>query len=167
MIRVGVLTLSDKGASGDRKDESGPTIKRIVKSIGAKVEYYKVIPDDKEGIIKELKKQVDDLGLDLILTTGGTGLSPRDFTPDATLEVIEREVPGLAEAMRAKSLKKTSRAMLTRGLAGTRANSLIVNLPGSPKAVRECLEVILDVLPHAIEILQGRGGECGRAEGKG
>jgi molybdenum cofactor synthesis domain-containing protein len=162
MIKVGILTLSDKGAAGRRKDESGPTIKRIISEIKGKVDYYQVIPDEKDLIKDELIKLVDQLNLDLILTTGGTGLAPRDVTPDATLEVIDKEVPGFVEAMRAESIKKTSHAMLSRAVAGIRDQALIINLPGSPKAVEECLEVILPALPHAIEIVQDQGGDCAR-----
>ncbi|MCK8826131.1 MogA/MoaB family molybdenum cofactor biosynthesis protein [Natroniella acetigena] len=162
MIKVGVLTLSDKGAAGKREDKSGPTIEKIVEEIDGVVEYYEVIPDDKKLIIEELKKQADDLELNLILTTGGTGLAPRDFTPDATLEVIDKEVPGLAEAMRAESIKKTHHAMLSRAVCGIRNKSLIVNLPGSPIAVEECLEVILPAIPHAVRLLQDQVEDCAR-----
>ncbi|MCK8816086.1 MogA/MoaB family molybdenum cofactor biosynthesis protein [Natroniella sulfidigena] len=162
MIKVGVLTLSDKGAAGKREDKSGPTIERIVEEIDGVVEYYEVIPDDKELIIEELKKQADDLELNLILTTGGTGLAPRDFTPDATLEVIDKEVPGLVEAMRAESIKKTPHAMLSRAVCGIRNKSLIINLPGSPIAVEECLEVILPAIPHAVGLLQDQVEDCAR-----
>ncbi len=159
MIRVAILTLSDKGARGEREDLSGPAIKEAIKKIGASVEHYEVIPDEK-GLIKnkliEYSKKVD-----LILTTGGTGLSPRDVTPDATLEVIDREIPGIAEAMRAEGLKKTSRAILSRAVAGVRGSALIINLPGSPKAVKEGLETILDAIPHAIEKIKGDLSECG------
>ncbi|WP_408955613.1 molybdenum cofactor biosynthesis protein B [Natroniella sp. ANB-PHB2] len=162
MIKVGILTLSDKGATGKREDKSGPTIERIVAEIDGVVEYYEVISDDKELIIEELKKQVDDLELNLILTTGGTGLAPRDFTPDATLEVIDKKVPGLAEAMRAESIKKTPHAMLSRAVCGIRNKSLIINLPGSPIAVEECLRVILPAIPHAVRLLEDQVEDCAR-----
>ena len=158
MIRVAVLTLSDKGSKGERTDESGPLIQDMLKAIHAKVKFYEILPDEKEMIKKRLieySKKVD-----LILTTGGTGLSPRDITPEATMEVIDRQVPGIAEAMRSEGLKKTSRAMLSRAVAGVRGSSLIVNLPGSPRAVKENLSVILEVLPHAIEKIKGDPSEC-------
>jgi molybdopterin adenylyltransferase len=157
MITVAVLTLSDKGAKGERKDLSGPLIQDMLKSI-ADVRYYEILPDEKD-LIKE--KLIYYSGkVDLILTTGGTGLSPRDITPDATLEVIDIEVPGIAEAMRAEGLKKTNRAMLSRAVAGVRSRSLIINLPGSPRAVKENLAVILDALPHAVEKIKGDTSEC-------
>jgi molybdenum cofactor synthesis domain-containing protein len=158
MIRTAVITLSDKGSRGEREDLSGPAIKEIVKKIGAEVEFYEVIPDEKELIKVRL---IDCCSkVDLILTTGGTGLSPRDVTPDATLEVIDREIPGIAEAMRAGGMKKTNRAMLSRAVAGVRGKTLIINMPGSPKAIKECLEIILDVIPHAVEKIKGSTVDC-------
>ncbi|GAH64835.1 unnamed protein product, partial [marine sediment metagenome] len=123
---------------------------------------YQIIPDEKDIIQEELIKAVDKLHLDLILTTGGTGLAKRDVTPDATLAIIEKEVSGISEIIRSESFKKTNRAILSRGVAGVRKESLIINLPGSPKGVRESLEIILDALPHGIEILKGQATECGR-----
>lgn len=158
MITVTVLTISDKGSKGEREDLSGPIIQEILKTIGAEVKYSAILPDDRNLIKDSLLKYSNTV--DLILTTGGTGLSPRDNTPDATLEVIDRPVPGLAEAMRAGGLKKTSRAMLSRGVAGIKGKTLIVNLPGSPRAVRENLDVILDVIPHAIEKIKGDTSDC-------
>ncbi len=160
MYRIAVVTVSDKGARGDRVDKSGPVIREMVKSLGEVVDY-RVVPDDPEVLKGTLINLSDKEKTDLILTTGGTGLGPRDNTPEATLAVIEREVPGLAEAMRMESMKKTNRAMLSRGVAGVRHLTLIINLPGSVKAVRECLEVIMPALPHGLEIMTGRGGECG------
>jgi len=160
MIKVGVLTLSDKGSRGEREDKSGQVIKEMVREIDGVVVKYEVIPDEYELIVKTLISWCDEEKLDLILTTGGTGLSPRDVTPEATKAVITREVPGIPEAMRMASLAKTNRAMLSRAVAGTRGGTLIINLPGSPKGVRENLEVVLPVIPHALEILQARGGEC-------
>ena len=160
MITVAVLTMSDKGSKGEREDVSGPLIQDLLKNINAEIKYYEILPDEKELIKKKLieySKKVD-----LILTTGGTGLSPRDVTPEATLEVIDRQVPGIAEAMRSEGLKKTSRAMLSRAVAGVKERSLIINLPGSPKAVKENLEIILDVIPHAIEKIKGDTSECAR-----
>ena len=158
MITVAVLTLSDKGSKGEREDTSGPLIGEMLKGIGALVKYYEVLPDEKEMIKEKLREY--SLKADLILTTGGTGLSPRDVTPDATLEVIEREIPGISEIMRAEGMKKTSRSMLSRAVAGVRGEALIINLPGSPRAVRENLGAILDVIPHAIEKIKGDTQEC-------
>lgn len=162
MINVGILTISDKGSRGEREDLSGKVIEEIVKKINGEVKYYQIVPDEKDIIQEELIKAVDILHLDLILTTGGTGLAKRDVTPDATLEVIEKEVPGISEIIRSESFKKTNRAILSRGMAGIRKESLIINLPGSPKGVRESLEIILDALPHGIEILKGQVTECGK-----
>ena len=159
MITIAVLTLSDKGSRGERADQSGPLIAEIVKGTGT-VKYYDVLPDDREMIRKRLLEYVGKA--DLILTTGGTGLSPRDVTPDATLDVIEREVPGIAEAMRMEGMKKTNRSMLSRAVAGVKRQTLIINLPGSPKAVKENLEAVLEVIPHAIEKIKGDQGDCGR-----
>ncbi|TET42828.1 MAG: molybdopterin adenylyltransferase [Dehalococcoidia bacterium] len=164
MFTVGVLTISDKGASGERQDKSGEVIREIIPSMDARIVNYDVIPDEKELIVAKLVKWVDEDDLDVLITTGGTGLAPRDVTPEATLAVVNRIVPGFAEAMRAESLKKTPHAMLSRAVVGTRGKCLIINLPGSPKAVRECLEVILPALPHAVETLKGQAGECGAAE---
>jgi molybdenum cofactor synthesis domain-containing protein len=162
MIEVGVLTISDKGARGEREDQSGKVIEEIVKKIEGEVKYYRIIPDEKEIIQDELVKAVDKLHLDLILTTGGTGLGKRDVTPEATLAVIEKEVPGISEIIRSESFKKTNRAILSRGVAGIRKKSLIINLPGSPKGVKESLEIILKALPHGIEIIKGEITECAR-----
>lgn len=158
MITAAILTLSDKGSRGEREDLGGPAIMEIVKRIGASVEHYEIVPDEKE-LIKE--KLIDySMKVDLIITTGGTGLSPRDVTPDATLQVIDREIPGIAEAMRMEGLRKTNRAMLSRAVAGVRGNALIINLPGSPKAIKEGLEAILDVIPHAVEKIKGSMEDC-------
>jgi len=162
MIKVGILTISDKGSRGEREDLSGKVIEEIIRKINGEVKYYQIIPDEKDIIQEELIKAVDKLYLDLILTTGGTGLGKRDVTPEATLAIIEKEVPGISEIIRSESFKKTNRAILSRGVAGIRKESLIINLPGSPKGVRESLEIILDALPHGIEILKGQVTECGR-----
>ncbi|MBI4690263.1 MAG: MogA/MoaB family molybdenum cofactor biosynthesis protein [Nitrospirae bacterium] len=158
MITVAVIILSDKGSRGEREDISGSTIKEMLKGIDAVAKYYEVLPDEK-GLIKDKLLEYCDK-VDLILTTGGTGLSPRDVTPEATLEVIEREIPGIGEAMRIEGLRMTKRAMLSRAIAGVRGRTLIINLPGSPKAVKENLEVIMDVIPHAVEKIKGDQSEC-------
>jgi len=164
MFTLGILTVSDKGSRGEREDQSGGVIKETLAPLDANLVKYEVVPDEREIISGRLIEWVDKEGIDLILTTGGTGLTPRDVTPEATLDVVERLAPGFVEAMRAESLKVTPTAMLSRAVCGTRGRSLIINLPGSPKAVRECLEVILPALPHAIETLRGEAGECGESE---
>jgi molybdenum cofactor synthesis domain-containing protein len=160
MFNVAILTISDRGSKGEREDSSGPLIRDMVKDLPAEVIHYEIIPDEKEQIVTALKRCVDGLKADLILTTGGTGLSPRDVTPDATLEVIEKEIPGFSEAMRAESLKKTPHAMISRAVCGIRGSSLIINLPGSPKSVKENLTVLLPTLPHALSKLKGDLSEC-------
>ena len=160
MSRAGVLTLSDKGSQGLREDESGRILREMLHALGIVTEAYEIIPDG-EGIIRErLMAWCDELRLDLIVTTGGTGLSPRDVTPDATLAVIEKRVPGMEEVMRRKSLEKTPHAMISRAVVGTRGQTLIINLPGSPKAVRECLSAVIEALPHALAKLGGDMSEC-------
>lgn len=162
MKRVAVITSSDKGYRGEREDLSGPAAKEIVEAAGYVVVSMDVLPDDR-GLLSARMAEIADQGLaELILTTGGTGFSQRDVTPEATEDVIERRVPGIPEAMRAFSLTITKRAMLSRATAGIRKRTLIINLPGSPKAVRESLGVIIDSLGHGIEILTGEAGECGR-----
>ncbi|MBN1253692.1 MAG: MogA/MoaB family molybdenum cofactor biosynthesis protein [Deltaproteobacteria bacterium] len=161
MIKVGVITVSDRGYRGKREDASGEVIREMIQGVGAEVAFSTIVPDEEEEIKRALIQGTDEMGLDLIVTTGGTGVSPRDVTPDATREVIEWEIPGFAEAMRMEGLKKTPHAMISRALCGVRGSTLIVNLPGSPKAVREGLEVILPAIPHTIAKLQGDPGECG------
>ena len=158
---VGIITISDKGSRGERVDASGPAIEEMIKPIGGRVEKYVIVPDEKQDIKQAIIEMSDSLGLNLVLTTGGTGFSNRDVTPEATLEVIERHVPGIPEAMRARSLMVTPKAMLSRAQAGLRKQTLIINLPGSPKGVRENLEVIIPALKHGIEILTGQANECG------
>jgi molybdenum cofactor synthesis domain-containing protein len=153
---AGVLTVSDKGARGEREDTSGAAIREMLSTLEVTVERYEVIPDDRASIAQRLIAWADDDGLDLIVTTGGTGLGPRDVTPEATREAIDYEAPGLAEAMRLEGLKHTPMAMLSRAAAGVRGRTLIVNLPGSPRGVRESLSVLLPVLPHALETLRGQ-----------
>jgi molybdopterin adenylyltransferase len=160
-IRASIITLSDKGSKGEREDESGKTIREMITGINALVSHYEVLPDEKQRIIEVLSRLSDSGTIDLIITTGGTGVSARDVTPQATLAVIDCELPGMAEAMRAESLKKTPHAMISRAVAGIRKQTLIVNLPGSPRAVRENLAVILPALPHAIEKIKGDPRECG------
>jgi molybdenum cofactor synthesis domain-containing protein len=160
--KVAVITLSDSAARGEREDTSGPLIEEMLTPEGFTVVGCHLLPDDPEALSALLRELCDGGRADLILTTGGTGLSPRDHTPEATLAVIERNVPGISEAMRAASLKITPRAMLSRGVSGIRGRTLIVNLPGSPKAVRENLEVILPTLPHALAILTDREHNCAR-----
>ena len=164
MFTVGILTISDKGSRGERQDKSGEVIQEMLSNMDVRIVNYDIIPDEKELIVSKLIKWADEDHLDVLLTTGGTGLTPRDVTPEATLSVVDRIVPGFAEAMRAESLRKTPMAMLSRAVVGTRGECLIINLPGSPKAVRECLEVILPALPHAVETLRGQAGECGTAQ---
>lgn len=158
---TGILTLSDKGSKGEREDVSGAVARELVKSWGFNVKFYEILPDEKEQISDKLIEYADKYGVDLILTTGGTGLTPRDVTPEATREVISREIPGIAEAMRLEGLKSTPNAMLSRGIVGQRGRTLIVNLPGNPSAVRDGLRVILPILKHAIEKIQGDPSECG------
>jgi len=155
MFTVGILTISDKGAQGQRHDKSGEAIRDILSSLDSQIARYEVIPDEKEIIAGKLAEWADEGSVDVILTTGGTGLSRRDVTPEATLAVIDKVAPGFTEAMRVKTLSITPMAMLSRATAGVRGNCLIVNLPGSPKAVRECLDVVLPVIPHAVEIIKG------------
>lgn len=162
MIRVGILTASDKAHAGEREDKSAEEIRRSLRGLPeAVVAKYQVVPDERKIIEETLRYWADEDRLDLILTTGGTGLSPRDVTPEATSAVIEREVAGIAEAMREVGRQKNPRAILSRGISGTRGETLIINLPGSPRAVKESLEVVLPVLGHAIEILQARPTDHG------
>ena len=163
--RVAVVTMSDKGSLGQRVDESGPLIAEMMEKWGlASVEKMIIIPDEFNTIKETLISLSDDMKVDLILTTGGTGLSPRDVTPEATMAVADRNVPGIAEYMRAKSFEITPKAMLSRAVSVIRGRTLIINLPGSPKAVKENLECILPALDHGLEIMTGLGGECGKSK---
>ena len=164
MISVGVITVSDKASRGEREDRSYHAIRNILerfKDQAARFEIlrYEIVPDERDRIASLLKKFADEEGLDLVLTTGGTGLSPRDVTPEATMEVVERIVPGIPEAMRAESIRKTPAGMLSRSVCGIRGGTLIINLPGSPKGAKECLEAVIAALPHAIEVLKGDLGD--------
>ncbi|MFC2045865.1 molybdenum cofactor biosynthesis protein B [Chloroflexota bacterium] len=155
MLNIGVLTVSDKGWRGERQDESGKAIQQGLSELDCQVIRYEIVPDE-TGIIADKLSQWADVGnLDVIFTTGGTGLSQRDVTPEATLSIVDRMVPGIAEVMRSETFKITPTAILSRAVAGVRKNCLIVNLPGSLKAVEECLTVILPVIPHAVEIIKG------------
>ena len=160
MYSVAIITISDKGARGEREDLSGPAIKELITPLPAQIQFYQVIPDETESISATLKDCSDELHCDLIITTGGTGVGPRDVTPEATRAVIDREIPGMAEVMRMESLKKTSHAMISRAVVGTRGQSLIVNLPGSPKAVKENLSALLPALSHAIDKIKGDNADC-------
>src|SRR5712692_684646 len=151
MLRAGILTISDKGARGERTDTSGAAIRELLATIDAEVDRYEIVPDERDAIGARLRVWSDSGALDLILTTGGTGLAPRDVTPEATRAALDYDVPGIAEAMRAEGLCHTPMSMLSRALAGVRARTLIINLPGSERAVRQNLAVILPVLGHAAE----------------
>lgn len=158
-IRVGVITISDGVAAGKRQDASGPVLQSLVREkLGAVVEWATVVPDEREAIAAALRHACDALRLDLVLTTGGTGMAPRDVTPEATRAVLEREAPGLAEAIRWAGLSKTRSAMLSRGVAGIRGRSLVINLPGSTRGATEAFEAIYDQIPHAVGLLRGEIG---------
>lgn len=160
-----VITVSDKGYRGEREDTSGPNLCRLLEERGFSVSHSAIVPDDGEMIKAELKKCSDELGIALVLTTGGTGFSPRDITPEATIEVVERPTPGIAEAMRAESMKITPRGCLSRSAAGIRGRSLIVNLPGSKKAAEENLLAVLGPIAHGLEMLLGEGSaDCAGTE---
>jgi molybdopterin adenylyltransferase len=161
-FRTAVVVLSDSRAAGEREDAVIPACEAVLKGTFVELVYSKIISDDRDGIVAELRALVAREDIDLILTSGGTGLAPRDNTPEATREVVEREVPGLADLLRLRGLTHTPKAMLTRGIAGTIGRTLIINLPGSPRAVREGLDVLLPILPHALDTLRGSASECAR-----
>ena len=162
MFTVGIITSSDKGYRGEREDKSGQVIEEIVSQNGFKVIKKVVLPDEKDLLEKEMINMCDNLNVNLLLTTGGTGFSKRDITPEATKSVIEREALGIVEAIRFYSLQITKRAMLSRATSGIRQNTLIINLPGSPKACKEALDFVLDDVKHGIELLLGEAKECAR-----
>lgn len=164
MYRVGIITSSDKGASGEREDLSGPTIRALLPDTLYQVVSSRILPDDSDMLKAELIRLCDEERCHLVLTTGGTGFSMRDVTPEATLAVAHRQAPGIAEAVRAYSMTVTKRAMLSRGVSVIRGSTLIVNLPGSPKAVKESLGYLVDTLPHGLDILLGEAAECARTQ---
>ena len=164
-MKFGIICVSDRCYKKECEDKSGPAIADCIKAL-SEINEYRLVPDEKAMICAALTELADKENCDVIFTTGGTGFAPRDITPEATKEVIEKEVPGISEAIRAKSLEITDRAMLSRAISGIRGKSLIVNLPGSPKAVRESIEVIMPVLGHAVETLSGNTQNCGGNYGK-
>ncbi len=161
MFTVGILTASDKGAAGKRRDESGPAIAAYMEEIGGKIGNIVIVPDDRNAIASQLIEFCDQDQFDLIITTGGTGFSKRDITPEATADVIERQIPGFTDIIRLKSFESNPRSILSRAISGIRGNSIIINLPGSPRGVKEALEIIGPSLVHGIEILKGTASECG------
>lgn len=160
-MRIAVVTVSDRGFRGEREDRSGRAAQGVLAPTRADLEFF-MVPDDRPGISALLRRLADEEDFDVVVTSGGTGLAPRDVTPEATADVLERRAPGIAEAIRAKSMTKTNRAMLSRGESGVRGRTLIINLPGSPVAVEETLEVVLGVLDHAVELIRGEVVDCAR-----
>lgn len=160
MLRAAVLTVSDRSSAGSRHDAAGPAVAELLRSRGMEVSWSAVVPDDETRIREQLIAWADDERADLIVTTGGTGVSPRDVTPEATVSVVQRLVPGMAEAMRSKSLEKTPHAMISRAVAGVRGTTLIINLPGSPKGAMENLETVMPAIEHAVAKIQGDPSEC-------
>ena len=161
MFTVGIITASDKGAAGKRIDESGPAIQSFLSEIGGAVEQYAIVPDERTALADEMIRMCDEACLNLIITTGGTGFSKRDVTPEATMDVIQRQIPGFTELIRMKSFEKNPRSILSRAVSGIRGQTIIINLPGSPRGVVEALEIIKPSLVHGIEILEGTASECG------
>lgn len=165
MITAGIITISDKGSKGTRIDESGPALKELLETrLEATVSSTSIIPDEQDLIEKTLMYYADVLQVDLVLTTGGTGFAPRDLTPEATQNIITKNVPGISEVIRAKSLDITPKAMLSRGISGIRKNTLIINLPGSPKGATESILFVIDALPHGLEILKEEASDCARMD---
>jgi molybdopterin adenylyltransferase len=160
-MRAGILVISDRGWRGERHDKSGQAAKEIIGQLKIEIAEYEIVPDDASIISQKLRDWCDEVGLDLILTSGGTGLSAKDVTPEATLVVVDKTIPGLMEAMRMETMRIKPEAILSRAIAGSRGKCLIINLPGSPSAVKECLDVIVPVLPHAMDVLGGRVTDCG------
>ncbi len=158
-MKAAILTISDKGSRGEREDKSGPAIREIVEQMAGEVVAQEIVADEQDQIESAIRRLAGIA--DLVLTTGGTGIAPRDVTPEATRAVIDKELPGITEVMRIKSVEVAPTAMLSRAVAGTLGRTLIINMPGSPKAVRECLSFIRPAIPHALELLSGKGGECG------
>ena len=161
MITIGILTISDKGSAGTREDESGRLLHDLVETIQGKVVVYRIVPDEKEKIREQLIAFSDEFQANLVLTTGGTGISPRDVTPGVTESILDYVIPGIGEIMRMEGYKINPRAIISRAVAGVRGKTLIVNLPGSPRAVRENFDMLFPVLPHAIEKMLGDEGDCG------
>lgn len=159
-IKVGILVISDKGSQGLREDQCAPALKQFLNPSTYEVLHVDIVPDEPKAIMNKLSDWADNLRLDLVLTSGGTGVSPRDVTPEATLKILDREIPGIAEAMRTESLKKTAMAVLSRSVAGIRKGTLIVNLPGSPKGAIENLEAVVKAFPHAVKKIQGDMSDC-------
>lgn len=167
-LKFGILTVSDKGSRGEREDKSGQVIKEMMGGIGGRMAEYTIVPDEKESISRKLAEWADGGKMDMVITTGGTGIAERDVTPEATLAVLDKEVPGIAEAMRMETLRITPAAILSRSVSGSRGKCLIINLPGSPKAVSECLAAVLPALGHAVEMLTGAVTEHAASDsGKG
>lgn len=161
-MRAAIIIASTSGYKGEREDKCGPALQRMLKQVGFETKFMKVLPDDKMILSQVMKKLADNNLVDLILTSGGTGFAKDDCTPEATLEILDREIRGIPEAMRAYTMRFTKRTMLTRSVAGIRNNTIIVNLPGSPKGASECLEYVLPELVHGVEILTGKASECAR-----
>ncbi|MEI6125454.1 MAG: MogA/MoaB family molybdenum cofactor biosynthesis protein [Pseudomonadota bacterium] len=159
-MSTGVLTISDKGFAKEREDTSGPAVCELLKSIGAVIERFEIIPDEIQAITAKLMEYADTLQLDLVVTTGGTGVAPRDITPDATRKVLDKDIPGMAEAMRMESFKKTPHAVISRAMAGIRKKTLIINLPGSPRGATENLQVVLQAIPHTVKKIKGDPSDC-------
>ncbi|MCS7281222.1 MAG: molybdopterin adenylyltransferase [Desulfobacterota bacterium] len=158
--KAAIVTVSDKGSRGEREDKSGPSVRALLEDKYL-VEKIIVVPDEEETISTTIAKLIDEEGIDLVITTGGTGISPRDVTPEATKRVIEKELPGFSEIMRVESYKITPHGIISRGICGIRKKSLIINLPGSPKAAKECLSFVIDAIPHTLSKLKGSTEECG------
>ncbi len=164
-MKIGIISISDRCFNGEREDLSGPAVAECVKSL-SDISIYRLVQDEKELIVNAITEMADKENCDIVFTTGGTGFAPRDVTPEATKSVIEKETPGISEAIRAKSLEITQRAMLSRAVSGIRGKTLVINLPGSPKAVRESIAIVLPVLTHAVETLSGNTQSCGGNYGK-